>query len=30
MDPKQEHMERSPQCPFVLKEAGIFSKNGIL
>jgi hypothetical protein len=30
MDPKQEHMERSPQCPFVLAERDIFSKNGIL
>jgi len=30
MDPKQEHMERSPQCPFVLNQAGIFTKNGIL
>ncbi|CAF1499537.1 unnamed protein product [Adineta steineri] len=30
MDPKQEHMERSPQCPFVTSETEIFSKNGIL
>lgn len=30
MDPKQEHMERSPKCPFVLDEKEIFSKNGIL
>lgn len=29
MDPKQEHMERSPQCPFVLKEHELFTKNGI-
>jgi len=29
MDPKQEHMERSPQCPFVLNQQDIFSKNGI-
>jgi hypothetical protein len=30
MDPKQEHMERSPQCPFVLDQQEMFSKNGIL
>jgi len=30
MDPKQEHMERSSQCPFVLGQREIFSKNGIL
>ena len=30
MDPKQEHMERNPQCPFVLDQSEIFSKNGIL
>jgi hypothetical protein len=30
MDPKQEHMERSSQCPFVLDQREIFSKNGIL
>lgn len=31
MDPKQEHMERSPKCPFVLNQTDIFSKtkNGI-
>lgn len=29
MDPKQEHMERSPLCPFVLKEQELFTKNGI-
>ena len=29
MDPKQEHMERSPLCPFVLKEHELFTKNGI-
>jgi hypothetical protein len=27
MDPKQEHMERSSQCPFVLDQREIFSKN---
>jgi len=27
MDPKQEHMERSPQCSFVLSQSEIFSKN---
>jgi baculoviral IAP repeat-containing protein 2/3 len=27
MDPKQEHMERSPKCPFVLAQCDIFSKN---
>lgn len=30
MDPKQEHMERSPNCSFVLNQQEIFSKNGIL
>ena len=30
MDPKQEHMERSPQCPFVQDQQEMFSKNGIL
>lgn len=30
MDPKQEHMERSPQCPFVLDQQELFSKNGIV
>ena len=30
MDPKQEHMDRRPQCSFVLKEQHIFTKNGIL
>ena len=29
MDPKQEHAERSPQCPFVLSQAALFPKNGI-
>lgn len=29
MDPKQEHMERRPQCPFVLNQQEIFSRNGI-
>ena len=28
MDPKQEHMERSPQCQFVLNERDLFKKNG--
>ncbi|CAF0969056.1 unnamed protein product [Adineta ricciae] len=26
MDPRQEHMERSPQCPFVLEQSELFSK----
>jgi baculoviral IAP repeat-containing protein 2/3 len=26
MDPKQEHMERSPQCPFVLAQHEMFKK----
>ena len=30
MDPKQEHMERSPECPFVKNQAELFSKNGII
>lgn len=29
MDPKQEHMERSPLCPFVVNQSEIFSKNGM-
>jgi hypothetical protein len=29
MDPKQEHIERSSECPFVLDQHEIFSKNGI-
>ena len=29
MNPKQEHMERSPQCPFVLERTELFTKNGI-
>lgn len=27
MDPKQEHMERSPQCSFVLNQQELFSRN---
>jgi hypothetical protein len=27
MDPKQEHMQRSPQCPFVLGQRDLFNKN---
>jgi hypothetical protein len=30
MDPKQEHMERSPQCQFVLEQSDMFTKNGII
>lgn len=30
MDPKQEHLERSPQCEFVLNERDLFSKTGKL
>lgn len=29
MDPKEEHMTRSPQCPFVKDQTELFSKNGI-
>lgn len=27
MDPKQEHMERSPECSFVVNQQELFSKN---
>lgn len=29
MDPKQEHMERSPKCDFVVAQHEMFNKNGI-
>ena len=28
MDPKQEHMQRSPMCAFVLDQHEMFNKNG--
>lgn len=30
MDPVHEHMERSPQCPFVLKQSELFARKGTL
>jgi hypothetical protein len=29
MDPKQVHIERSPQCPFVLQQTELFTRNGM-
>ena len=29
MDPKQEHIERRPECPFVRSQQDVFSKTGM-